>query len=93
MLLRCYRRYRRASVHQLLQGSGNVMSEVLWCDQGQHPFAAGKDNDEETFLSNKANPDGTPRKRRDVCGPCARKSAEKESMALGASTVDKSSDD
>jgi hypothetical protein len=59
------------------------MSDIKWCDTGNHAFPYGRDNDEREYSETRER-----QGRRQVlhtCGPCFRKSTDSISAAaLGA---------
>lgn len=64
------------------------MSEVRWCDTGNHAFAYGRDADERTLRDTRER-DGV-REQIDICGPCHRKSVAKVTLAI--TTVEATTD-
>ena len=59
------------------------MSDIKWCDTGEHGFPWGKDPDEREFAETRERNGRRPLFH--TCGPCYRKSTAKISAAALAS--------
>lgn len=72
---------------------GKPVSEILWCDQGDHAFSAN-DPDRTTWTEGVSQRDmqaGIRGRRMDTCGPCKLKQTEdRVRLALTPAKAEKS---